>query len=120
MHRPSNIKAEPGSENVPFESEPGLRLVPLEESMPTDFMNPHAEMVRTERRQALARAFGNLTEKNQQLLTLRFGLLGEPETQASTARIMGVTRQNAQQMEVRALRALGRLLRPDFLEEEVS
>ncbi|HEX5797908.1 MAG TPA: sigma factor-like helix-turn-helix DNA-binding protein [Candidatus Saccharimonadales bacterium] len=118
--QPPSFEVEPGSENIPHHSEPGLRLVSLRESIATDFMNPQAELEQTEKEEFLNRALGLLNDKNRQLINLRFGFEEEAETQASTAQIMGVTRQNAHQMEARALKALGQLLERDITEEGIE
>lgn len=118
--QPPRFEAEPGSENVPFRSEPGLRIISLGGSVASDFMNPQTELEREENERALEQALDALSEKNRQLINLRFGFEGEAKTQASTAQIMDVSRQNAHQMEARALKKLGQALQQDLTEEGIN
>jgi RNA polymerase primary sigma factor len=71
-------------------------------------------------RSDLARALGALTEREQKILTLRYGLAdGQQRTLEEVGRALGMTRERARQIEAQALRTLrtsdaGRHLR-DYL-----
>jgi RNA polymerase primary sigma factor len=72
-------------------------------------------------REAIGRALNRLTERERQVIVLRFGLAdGKVRTLESIGKVFGVTRERIRQIEVKALRhlshpRLSRLLR-DYLE----
>jgi RNA polymerase primary sigma factor len=57
---------------------------------------------------ALYRALGNLPERQQEVVRLRFGLSGneEPKSLAEIGELMGITRERVRQIEADALRSL--------------
>jgi len=60
-------------------------------------------------REALEQALAALPERARQVLILRFGLdAGTPRTLEEVGAVMGISRERARQMEVRALAALRR------------
>lgn len=58
-------------------------------------------------RDRLTQALGILTEREQQIIRLRFGLAGKPEmTLVELSELFGLTRERVRQLEIRALRKL--------------
>jgi RNA polymerase primary sigma factor len=57
---------------------------------------------------ALHAAVAELSEREQQILTLRYGLSGteDPKSLEEIGRILGVTRERVRQLEAEALRRL--------------
>ena len=60
----------------------------------------------TELRAQLAAALGALSEREREVLTLRFGLDGQARSLEQVGAVLGVTRERARQIEVNALKAL--------------
>jgi RNA polymerase primary sigma factor len=58
--------------------------------------------------QALRRAVSELSEREQQILNLRYGLSGaeDPKSLEEIGRILGITRERVRQLEAEALRRL--------------
>ncbi len=62
------------------------------------------------RNQALVRALGALTQRERAVILLRYGLGGgEPKTLEEIGRVLGFTRERVRQIEMQALRRLGKL-----------
>ena len=67
-------------------------------------------------KEAIKKAFKTLTEKEIQVLTLRFGLdNGNPRTLDEVGNIMGITRERVRQIESKALRGLRHPSRSKYL-----
>lgn len=75
---------------------------------------PEAQTAKRLRQRELAHALGALNPRMRHVLTLRFGLAGEPpRTLEEVGSELGVTRERVRQLEARALREL-RLSAPDL------
>ncbi len=70
-------------------------------------LSPSEETFTVLRREKLKRLMGNLNEKEQAVLLMRFGFDGEePRTLEETGRVLGVTRERIRQIEERALKKI--------------
>ena len=71
-------------------------------------MRPDEEVEVELTEQALHRAVGDLPEREQAIVKLRYGLNGdrEPKSLEEIGRIMGITRERVRQIEADALRRL--------------
>jgi RNA polymerase primary sigma factor len=79
-----------------------------DDEMPTPTDNAAAHMLRYD----LERALGQLSEREQRILALRYGLVdGQRRTLEEVGKVLGMTRERARQIEVEALR---RLRHPDI------
>jgi RNA polymerase primary sigma factor len=73
--------------------------------------NPDRALLRRDLSQRLRLQLSELTQRERQVLTLRYGLAdGAPRTLRDTARKLGVSRERVRQVELRALRKLRHLL----------
>ena len=62
------------------------------------------------RNQALAQALGALSQRERDVIVLRYGLCGrEPRTLEQIGRVLGFTRERVRQIELEALKRLGKL-----------
>ena len=59
-----------------------------------------------------------LSEREQEILLMRHGFRGEPMTLEQIGREYGVTRERIRQIEVKAIKALRRLVAPEDLPDE--
>lgn len=77
----------------------------LSEILPSDeYQSPSARVFRHAIHQELGRALKSLTPREQDVLTLRFGLNGtEPHTLEAVGRALHITRERARQLELQAL-----------------
>jgi RNA polymerase primary sigma factor len=77
----------------------------LSEILPSDeHQSPSARVFRHAIHQELGRALKSLTPREQDVLTLRFGLDGqEPHTLEAVGRALHITRERARQLELQAL-----------------
>jgi len=70
-------------------------------------LQPHEQTAELARTKELALALEQLNPRMQRVLTLRFGLDGEPpQTLEEVGRELGITRERVRQLETRALREL--------------
>ena len=78
------------------------------ELLPSGERTPEEEVDVELTEQALRKAVAQLSEREQQILNLRFGLSGEaePKSLEEIGRILGVTRERVRQIEGEALRRL--------------
>ena len=58
----------------------------------------------------LDHVMGELTEREQKILRLRFGLVGRPQTLEEIGGVLGITRERVRQLEMRALRKAAEFL----------
>ena len=73
-------------------------------------------VVRAELQRSVGTALGQLSTREEKVLRLRFGLNGEDEhTREEIGKILGVTRERARQIELRALNRLRHPLRSNAL-----
>ena len=71
---------------------------------------PEEEMVRSELKRVLESLLSQLTQRQQQVLRLRFGMDGDPVCSLDeVGRIMGISKEGARQLEQRAMEALRKL-----------
>ena len=71
---------------------------------------PEEEVEVSLRSQALAQALGTLSERERQVLALRYGLDGgDPKTLEEIGRRLGLTRERVRQIELETLRRLATL-----------
>src|SRR5207248_6795168 len=98
---------DPVSLDAPIGEEGDRRL---SEILPSDeHQSPSARVFRHAIQQELGRAIKNLTPREQEVLTLRFGLNGsEPHTLEAVGRELHITRERARQLELQALEKLRR------------
>ena len=61
-------------------------------------------------RAELDQVMGELTEREQKILRLRFGLVGSPKTLEQIGDVLGITRERVRQLEMRALRKAAEFL----------
>jgi len=61
-------------------------------------------------RAELNRVMGELTDREQEILRLRFGLAGSPRTLEQIGDVLGITRERVRQLEMRALRKAAEFL----------
>lgn len=82
----------------------------LSEILPSDeYQSPSARVFKHAIHQELGRALKSLSPREQDVLTLRFGLNGtEPHTLESVGRALHITRERARQLELQALDKLRR------------
>ena len=82
----------------------------LSEILPSDeYQSPSARVFRHAIHQELSRAIKSLSPREQDVLTLRFGLNGtEPHTLEAVGRELHITRERARQLELQALDTLRR------------
>lgn len=79
-------------------------------SMPEDYAEQSAQRAHLEEMMA------ELTPQQQQALSLRFGLHGQPEhTLTKAGKFMGVSRERVRQLEASALKKLRRMQQPELL-----
>jgi len=93
---------DPVSLDAPIGEEGDRRL---SEILPSDeYQSPSARVFRHAIHQELGRAIKSLTPREQDVLTLRFGLNGtEPHTLEAVGRALHITRERARQLELQAL-----------------
>jgi RNA polymerase primary sigma factor len=93
---------DPVSLDAPIGEEGDRRL---SEILPSDeYQSPSARVFRHAIHTELSRAIKNLTPREQEVLTLRFGLNGsEPHTLEAVGRALHITRERARQLELQAL-----------------
>jgi len=71
---------------------------------------PYEELVRSELKNVMESLLYKLTERQQQVLRLRFGMDGDPVCSLDeVGRIMGISKEGARQLEQRAMEALRKL-----------
>ena len=71
---------------------------------------PEEEVERALRSQALRQALGALTEREREVVVLRYGLAdAEPKTLEEIGRRLGLTRERVRQIELESLRRLASL-----------
>jgi RNA polymerase primary sigma factor len=73
-------------------------------------LDPAEEAADSLRRQTVRRALGQLPEREQRILELRFGLDGDPMSLESIAKELRITRERVRQLEQTALAKLQREL----------
>ena len=93
---------DPVSLDAPIGEEGDRRL---SEILPSDeYQSPSARVFRHAIHQELGRAVKSLTPREQEVLTLRFGLNGtEPHTLEAVGKALHITRERARQLELQAL-----------------
>ncbi len=93
---------DPVSLDAPIGEEGDRRL---SEILPSDeYQSPSARVFRHAIHQELGRAIKSLTPREQEVLTLRFGLNGtEPHTLEAVGKALHITRERARQLELQAL-----------------
>jgi RNA polymerase primary sigma factor len=78
--------------------------------VPGEGLLPEEEVELTLRSQALAQALNSLSEREREVISLRYGLAdGDPRTLEEIGRRLNLTRERVRQIELEALRRLARL-----------
>tara|TARA_R110000787_G_C13223423_1_gene426437 strand:- start:35 stop:619 length:585 start_codon:yes stop_codon:yes gene_type:complete len=73
----------------------------------TEETNPFAFIEKREQSEAVGKAVGNLSEREQTVINMRYGLAGEREnTLEEVAAVWGVSRERVSQLEMKALRKM--------------
>jgi RNA polymerase primary sigma factor len=100
-----SLVREPISLDIPIGEDGDATLGDLIEAQ--DAPNPHAVAEASALAQSVAEALSALTEREQRILRMRFGLGGTAEhTLEEVGKIFGVTRERTRQIEASALRKL--------------
>ena len=105
VERAMSLVREPISLDVPIGEDGDATLGDLVEAQ--DAPNPHAVAEASALAQTVAEALSGLTEREQRILRMRFGIGGTPEhTLDEVGEVFGVTRERIRQIEASALRKL--------------
>jgi RNA polymerase primary sigma factor len=105
VERAMSLVREPISLDIPIGEDGDATLGDLIEAQ--DAPNPHAVAEASALAQSVAEALSALTEREQGILRMRFGLGGTAEhTLEEVGKIFGVTRERTRQIEASALRKL--------------
>jgi RNA polymerase primary sigma factor len=100
-----SLVQEPGSLDMPVGEDGDATLGDLIAA--TDAVNPLAAAEASALRRSVAEALGQLTPREQRILSLRFGIGGSTEhTLQEVAKEFGVTRERIRQIEAKALEKL--------------
>ncbi len=102
------VAATPVSLEAPIGDEDGGRLADL---VPDESgAEPFERATDALQREGLRRALGQLSEREQRVIELRYGLSGEPPyTLERIGTVLGITRERVRQIETNSLRKLKRL-----------
>ena len=105
VERAMSLVREPISLDIPIGEDGDATLGDLIEAQ--DAPNPHAVAEASALAQSVAEALSSLTEREQRILRLRFGIGGTAEhTLEEVGKVFGLTRERIRQIEASALRKL--------------
>lgn len=97
------------SVDVEMGDEGGLTML---DQMADNRFDPERQMTRNDVEARLGDWVGMLKPRQQEVLTLRFGLSGgDPQTLEAIGEVVGITRERVRQIQIEALRELHKILR---------